>query len=57
MNTGAAEHLVSIANSADATLATFTLESLNSIIVTKGSADQIFAANAAVIGTPCNTRR
>jgi|TARA_R100001244_G_scaffold86766_1_gene66172 hypothetical protein len=57
VNTGAAEYLVSIANSADATLATFTLESLNSIIVTKGSADQIFAANAAVIGTPCNTRR
>ncbi len=57
VNTGAAEYLVSIANSADATLATFTLESLNSIIVTKGSTDQIFAANAAVIGTPCNTRR
>ena len=56
-NTGAAEYLVTIANSSDVTVATFTLESLNSIIVTKGTTDQIFAANAAVVGTPCNTRR
>ena len=56
-NTGAAEYLVTIANSSDVTVATFTLESLDSIIVTKGYTDQIFAANAAVVGTPCNTRR
>jgi hypothetical protein len=57
VNTGAAEYLVTIANSADTTLATFTLESLDNIIVSKGAADQIFAANAAVIGTPCNIGR
>lgn len=55
VNTGAAEYLVTVANSADATLATFTLESLDKIIVNKGTTDQIFAANAAVIGTPCTT--
>jgi len=57
VNTGAAEYLVTIANSADATLATFTLESLDSIVVSKGTTDQIFAANAAVVGTPCNVGR
>jgi len=57
VNTGGAEYLVTLANSADTTLATFTLESLDSIIVTKGATDQIFAANAAVVGTPCNTGR
>jgi len=55
VNTGAAEHLVTVANSADTTLATFTLESLDKIIVNKDTTDQIFAANAAVIGTPCTT--
>ena len=55
VNTGAAEYLVTIADSADATIATFTLESLDKIIVNKGATDQIFAANAAVIGTPCTT--
>ena len=55
VNTGAAEYLVTIANSADTTLATFTLESLDDIIVNKEDTDQIFAANAGVIGTPCTT--
>ncbi len=55
VNTGAAEYLVTVANSADDTLATLTLESLDKIIVNKGTTDQIFAANAAVIGTPCTT--
>ena len=55
VNTGAAEHLVTVANSADTTLATFTLESLDKIIVNKDTTDQIFAANAAVIGSPCTT--
>ena len=55
VNTGAAEYLVTIANSADTTLATFTLESLDDIIVNKENTDQIFAANAAVVGTPCTT--
>ena len=55
VNTGAAEYLVTVANSADDTLATLTLESLDKIMVNKGTTDQIFAANAAVIGTPCTT--
>ena len=55
VNTGAAEYLVTIANSADTTLASFTLESLDDIIVNKEDTDQIFAANAAVVGTPCTT--
>jgi hypothetical protein len=55
VNTGGAEYLVTVANSADATLASFTLESLDTIIVNKNSTDQIFAANAGVIGTPCTT--
>ena len=55
VNTGAAEYLVTIANSADTTLATFTLESLDDIIVNKEDTDQIFAANVAVVGTPCTT--
>ena len=55
VNTGAAEYLVTIASSADTTLATFTLESLDDIIVNKEDSDQIFAANAAVVGTPCTT--
>lgn len=54
VNTGAAEALVTIANSADATLASFTLESLDSIVVKKNSSDQIFAAANTVLGSPCN---
>ena len=54
VNTGAAEALVTIANSADATLASFTLESLDSIVVKKNPSDQIFAAANTVVGSPCN---
>ena len=55
VNTGAAEYLVTVANSADTTLSSFTLESLDSVVVNKKSTDQIFAANVAVLGTPCTT--
>ena len=55
VNTGGAEYLVTIANRADTTLASFTLESLDDIIVNKEDTDQIFAANVAVVGTPCTT--
>ena len=55
MNTAAAEALVTIANAADVTLATFSLESLDSIVVRKNSTDQIFAAAATVLGSPCST--
>ena len=55
VNTGAAEYLVTVANSADTTLSSFTLESLDSVVVNKNSTDQIFAANVAVLGTPCTT--
>ena len=55
VNTGAAEYLVTVANSADTTIATFTLESLDTTIVKKKDTDQIFAANVAVVGTPCTT--
>jgi hypothetical protein len=54
VNTGAAEAIVTIANSADATLASFTLETLDSIIVKKNPSDQIFAAANTVLGSPCN---
>jgi len=55
VNTGAAEYLVTVANSADTTIATFTLESLDTTIVKKKDTEQIFAANVAVVGTPCTT--
>ena len=55
VNTGAAEYLVTVANSADTTLSSFTLESLDKVVVNKNSTDQIFAANVAVVGTPCTT--
>ena len=55
VNTGAAEYLVTVANSADTTLSSFTLESLDKVVVNKNSTDQIFAANVAVLGTPCTT--
>lgn len=54
MNTAAAEALITIANAADVTLATFSLESLDSIVVKKNPTDQIFAAAITVVGTPCN---
>ena len=55
VNTGAAEYLVTVANSADTTIATFTLESLDTTIVKKKDTEQIFDANVAVFGTPCTT--
>jgi hypothetical protein len=54
MNTAAAEALITIANAADVTLATFSLESLDNIVVKKNPTDQIFAAAVTVVGTPCN---
>jgi hypothetical protein len=57
VNTGAAEALVTVANSADTTIATFTLETLDTIVIEKGASDQVFAAAATVLGAPCNARR
>lgn len=57
MNTAAAEALITIANAADVTLATFSLESLDNIVVKKNPTDQIFAAAVTVVGTPCNVGR
>ena len=49
------EYLVSL-NSSDGTdLGTFTLDGSDTVIIRKAATDKIFAANAGVLGTPCNT--
>ena len=56
VNTATAAHLVTIANSGDTTLGSFNLPGGDSMIIVKGSSDQVFAANVAVTLTPINTR-
>ena len=55
VNSGTTARLVTIANSADVTLATFTLVGGEVSIVRKNSADQIFAAHAEILGAPVVT--
>jgi len=52
VNSGATNRLVTVANSADATLGSFTLADGEITFIRKDQTDQIFAANAEVLGTP-----
>jgi hypothetical protein len=55
VNSGSSIRLVTIANAADTTLATFTIAAGEVSIVRKNPTDQIFAANAEVLGSPVVT--
>ena len=55
VNSGSTNRLVTIANAADTTLATFTLADGEVSIVRKNPPDQIFAAHAEVLGSPVVT--
>ena len=55
VNNGTTNRLVTIANAADTTLATFTLAAGEVSIVRKKTDDQIFAAHAEVLGAPVVT--
>ena len=56
VNSGTTNRLVTIANSADVTLATFTLAAGEVSIVRKNTTDQIFAAHAEILGAPVITQ-
>ena len=55
VNSGSSIRLVTIANAADTTLATFTIAAGEVSIVRKNPTDQIFAAHAEVLGSPEDT--
>jgi hypothetical protein len=55
VNSGSTNRVVTIANSADTTLATFTLVAGEVSIVRKNTTDQIFAAHAEILGSPVIT--
>ena len=55
VNSGTTVRLITVANAADVTLATLSLAGAESVILRKGSTDQIFAANAEVLGVGCGT--
>ena len=52
VNSGSTNRVVTVANSADVTLGSFTLADGEVTLVRKDKTDQIFAANAEVLGTP-----
>tara|TARA_R100000234_G_scaffold113778_1_gene88454 strand:+ start:12998 stop:13291 length:294 start_codon:yes stop_codon:yes gene_type:complete len=47
-NAGGTARLVTLANAADATIATFTIPANGTLVIAKESTDQLFAANAEV---------
>ena len=53
VNSGSTNRLVTVANSSDTTLATFTLAAGEIQIIRKKPTDQIFAAHAEVLGVGC----
>jgi|TARA_B110001454_G_scaffold218817_1_gene248066 hypothetical protein len=55
VNSGTTVRLVTVANSADATLGTCSLAGGEVIVLKKGSTDQVFAAHAEILGTPVLT--
>jgi hypothetical protein len=55
VNSGTTVRLITVANAADVTLATLSLAGAESVILRKKSTDQIFAANAEVLGVGCVT--
>jgi len=50
VNSGATDRLVSVENSSNTLIGTFTLKANSSEIVSKDASDEIFAANAEVLG-------
>ena len=50
MNSGGTDRLVSVENSSNSLIGTFTLKANSSEIVEKDASDEIFAANAEVLG-------
>ena len=55
VNSGTTVRLVTVANAADATLGTCSLAGGETIILKKGSTDQVFAAHAEILGVPVLT--
>lgn len=50
VNTGATDRLVSVENSSNVLIGTFTLKANTSEVVSKDASDEVFAANAEVLG-------
>ena len=55
VNSGTTVRLITVANAADTTLATLSLAGAESVILRKDPTDQIFAANAEILGVGCVT--
>jgi 5-enolpyruvylshikimate-3-phosphate synthase len=55
VNSGTTVRLVTVANAADTTLTTLSLAGAESVILRKDPTDQIFAANAEILGVGCVT--
>ena len=55
VNSGTTVRVVTVANAADVTLATCSLVGGEVIVLKKSTTDQIFAANAEVLGVPVLT--
>ena len=55
VNSGTTVRLITVANAADVTLATLSLAGAESVILRKDPTDQIFAANAEILGVGCIT--
>ena len=55
VNSGTTVRLVTVANSADTTLSTLSLSGATTVILRKNPTDQIFAANAEILGVGCVT--
>jgi len=54
-NSGATIRVVTVANAADVTLATISLNAKAVVILAKRATDQVFAANAEILGVGCIT--
>ena len=54
-NKGTTIRVVTVANAADVTLATISLDSKAVVILAKKASDQVFAAHADVLGVGCIT--
>ena len=55
VNSGTTVRLITVANAAVVTLATLSLAGAESVILRKDPTDQIFAANAEILGVGCVT--
>ena len=50
VNTGATDRLVSVENSSNSLIGTFTLKANTSEVVSKDASDEVFASHAEVLG-------